>query len=52
MKKNYIKPEIGIEFVEIESLLAASPTITVRNGEDVETASADSKEHNSFDAWE
>ena len=52
MKKNYIKPEIVIGFIELESLLAASEQIAMPLGDDVENATADTKEHNGFDVWE
>lgn len=48
MKKNYIKPEM-----ETESLLASSPTVSIRQGEDVEDMSANIKEHKgAWDVWE
>lgn len=53
MKKIYIKPEVVIEFFESDSLLAASPTVTVNIGEDVEEASADTKEHSeNWSTWD
>ena len=53
MKKNYIKPEMETECVETESLLASSPTVSIRQGEDVEDMSANIKEHKgAWDVWE
>lgn len=53
MKMNYITPAIIIEFVETECILAASPTVEVTVGDDVEITIADTKEHRgNRDVWE
>lgn len=52
MKKTYQKPTMAINFVETQTLISASPNVTVNSAQSVDAASVDVKSNsNSYDVW-